>query len=35
MKKILTLTLAILFALAAMTASLAEAEMAEGADSDW
>lgn len=35
MKKILTLVLAMLFALTAMTASLAEAEMAEGADSDW
>ena len=35
MKKFLTLALAVLFAMAAMTASLAEAGMAEGADSDW
>ena len=35
MKKILALVLAMLFALAATTASLAEAVMAEGADSDW
>lgn len=35
MKKILTLVLAMLFALTAMTASLAETVMAEGADSDW
>ena len=35
MKKIMTLILAMLFALTAMTACLAENEMAEGADSDW
>jgi len=35
MKKILTLTLAVLIALAAMTACLAEDGLAEGADSDW
>ena len=35
MKKILTLVFAMLFAMTAMSASLAEAGMAEGADSDW
>ena len=35
MKKILTLILAMLFAMTAMSAAVAEAGMAEGADSDW
>ena len=35
MKKVLTLIIALLFALTALTASQAETKMAEGADSDW
>lgn len=35
MKKLLIMMLAVLFILATATASLAETEMAEGADSDW
>ena len=35
MKKMLTLALALLLALAALAAALGEAEIAEGADSDW
>ena len=35
MKKVLTLIIALLFALTALTASQAETQMAEGANSDW